>query len=258
MTAFITARHAVGIVGSLGLHGAALVTLTLAPLATGQPLPPSTVEFEVPPPPPATPAPPPPPRPEPEPEPVAPATAPAAPEPAEVDPPQATEPELVDLSGVTLTDDGSGDGWTSVVGNGSSRTAPIRHPRRQASAPPRSAPGVEPASLHRVVPPPPPPPVVPVADLARRPSPPSLDGVLQANYPPEARRRGEGGRAVVVARIEADGVVRSARILSATAPEFGAACQRTVVGSCWDPPRNRGGKKVATEVSYTCRFEVAR
>ncbi len=118
---------------------------------------------------------------------------------------------------------------------------------------------MKPASLSRVAPPPPPPPpVVAVADLARRPSPPSLDGLLYANYPLEARHRGEAGKAVVIARIEADGVVRSARVASATAPEFGVACQRTVVGSRWDPPRDRGGRSVATEVSYTCRFEVQR
>ena len=249
MNAWFTVRHAVGLASSLGVHATVLVALTLAPVGGLRARAPSTVELELTPR--TAPAPRPPPRPAPEqppsPEPVAPTTTPAA-------------PELVDLSGVTLTDDGPGAGWSSAVGDGSSLDAPLRSPRRH-TPPPRAAtiPALKPANLTHAAPPrPPPPPLVAVADLARRPSPPALDGLLQANYPLAARHRGEAGQALVIARIEADGVVRSARIASATMAEFGVACQRTVVGSRWEPPRDRQGRSVATEVSYTCRFEVRR
>jgi len=262
MNAWFTARHAVGLASSLGVHATVLVALTLAPVGGLRARAPSTVELELTPR--TSPAPRPPPRPAPEPppspEPVAPTTTPAAPEPAEAPPPPEAAPELVDLSGVTLTDDGPGAGWASAVGDGSSLDAPLRSPRRNTS-PPRAAtsPALKPANLTHAAPPrPPPPPLVAVADLARRPSPPALDGLLQANYPLAARHRGEAGQALVIARIEADGVVRSARIASATMAEFGVACQRTVVGSRWEPPRDRQGRSVATEVSYTCRFEVRR
>lgn len=262
MNGWLTARHAVGLASSLGVHATVLVALTLAPVTGHQVRTPSAVEIELAPK--TTPAPPPPPAPAPEPppspEPVAPATAPAAPEPTAVPPSPEAEPELVDLSGVTLIDEGPGSGWASAVGDGSSLNAPLRSTRRRVP-PPRAAaaPALRPANLTRAGPPrPPPPPLVAVADLARRPSPPALDGLLQANYPLEARRRGEAGQALVIARIEADGVVRSARIASATRAEFGVACQRTVVGSRWEPPRDREGRSVATEVSYSCRFEVRR
>jgi TonB family protein len=257
-----TSRHALGIVASLGLHGTVLVALTLSPPVSGRSRGPSTVELEIPPPPaapPPRPLPSPEPPPPPEPAPVAPATAPAALEPAEPEPAEPPAPDLVDLTGVTLTDDGPGEGWSSVTGNGASMRGPIGLPRRSlVTAAPASAP-VKAASLRRAPPPPPPPPeVVPLADLARRPSPPPLNGLLEANYPPEARRLGAPGQAVVIARVDADGVVRVASVASESGPGFGSACQRTVIGSRWEPPRNREGVNVATNVSYTCRFEVRR
>ena len=55
-----------------------------------------------------------------------------------------------------------------------------------------------------------------------------------------------------------DGRVGQTRVLSATLPEFGYACQRTVAGSRFGAPLDKKGQPVATDVSYTCEFEVTR
>lgn len=260
MSSLLTPRHAVGVVTSLGLHGGLFLALTLSPLAAapGRSLRPVEVEIAVPPPvlpPPVAPEPEPPPA---APVPALPALAPAAAVPPPVEPPPPSEPKVVDLSGVTLTDDGPGAGWSSLTGDGTALRGPLPAPRRSAVAAASSARPLEPASLRRAPPRPAPPALVALADLARRPTPPPLDALLVQNYPPEARRRGEPGRSVVVARIDADGLVRSVRVASESGGGFGAACRRTVLGSRWEPPRDRDGRQVVTEVTYTCRFEVER
>jgi TonB family protein len=100
------------------------------------------------------------------------------------------------------------------------------------------------------------PTLLPVADLSQRPVPPRLDSVLKSHYPADARQRGLSGVAVIRARIDADGKVRIASVSSESYRGFGEACRKTVVGSIWLPPRDREGRPVATEVSYTCRFRV--
>ena len=92
----------------------------------------------------------------------------------------------------------------------------------------------------------------------RRPRPPPLNGVLRRNYPPEARRSGQAGTAIVAARIGPDGRVGSPSIVSESGPGFGRACLRTLMGSVWTPPLDRNGRAVATRISYTCRFQVNR
>jgi len=52
--------------------------------------------------------------------------------------------------------------------------------------------------------------------------------------------------------------VRQATIASESESGFGAACRATVLGSTWTAPLDREGNAVATRISYTCRFEVAR
>jgi outer membrane biosynthesis protein TonB len=103
---------------------------------------------------------------------------------------------------------------------------------------------------------PPEPHVVPLRDLSARPRAPSLDELLRQNYPPDARRRGFGGSAIVAARIDPDGVVRVARLVSEQGPGFGDACRRTLLGSRWSPGADGAGKPVFTEIRYTCRFQV--
>ncbi len=181
--------------------------------------------------------------------------------PPESPPVDESAPQPVDLTGVTLTNDGSGEGWASVVGDGSRMAGALgrirtgRHERRDA-------PTAEPTqpTARRVVraKPKPAPAVVSVANLSRRPRPPSLNAVLQQHYPPDARRRGEGGQAVVSARIDADGRIRRATVASQSGPGFGQACVNTLVGSVWSPPLDRAGRPVATRISYTCQFRVNR
>lgn len=251
--------HALGLGGSVALHWGLLVGLgevrILAPRTQGA----TTVSFEVQP---RSPAPPvgqrvKPSEPDPQPPPAPPSrTPPPRPEPLAEPRPQRELAQPIDLSGVTLTNDGPGAGWSSSVGDGGRLRGPILGhgprpaerrsepvPLRVESAPRTSRVG---PSLDSI----------PLADLSRRPVPPALNGKLERNYPLEARREGRSGTAVVSARIDADGRVRIAGIVSESAPGFGAACQRTVLGSAWSPPLDRSGRPVATQVSYTCRFQV--
>jgi TonB family protein len=185
--------------------------------------------------------------------------APRAPTPAppESPRPNPAETQPVDLTGVTLTGQGDGASWSSVVGNGARMNGAIqvgtrdsRPPPAVASAGPPPAPRVS-SQGHE-------PRVLPLLDLSRRPVPPRLDGVLKSYYPADARRGGVSGRAVVRARIDAEGRVSAVTLLTESWPGFGEACRKTVLGSSWSPPLDAGGRAVATEVSYTCRFEVER
>lgn len=173
----------------------------------------------------------------------APASPPVTPAPSAE---QAT-PRLANLTGLTLQSDTGSASWSSPVGDGSattepSQTGPSTRPvqRSRAPAKPRKV-----ASS-----------VVPLADLSERPLPPKLDSLLEQNYPAIARRQGKAGNAIVRLRIDADGRVRRARVLSGSTAAFGRACRATVLGSRWTPPRDRRGQSVATLVSYTCRFRV--
>jgi TonB family protein len=228
---------------SAGAHlvfGALLLGGSVAPRPR---LPPSAVSIEVVAPAPPEPAPP---REEPEPRerasaPAARATAPPPPTaPAPTTPAPPAESGPVDLGGVTLTNDGSGASWAAPAGNVAVKPSVPR--ALTATAPPRAAPSV--------------PSTVAAADLSQKPAPPALDGALARNYPPELRRRGVGGVAVVRVRIEPDGSVRIASVVSETQSGFGDACRRTVLGSRWVAPRDRSGRPAATFVSYTCRFRV--
>jgi TonB family protein len=99
-------------------------------------------------------------------------------------------------------------------------------------------------------------PVVAVADLSRPPEAPRLEDALERNYPTQARQSGQAGKAVVRARITAEGNVRDLLVVSETAAGFGRACRDTLTGSRWTPPLDRDGRAVATVINYTCRFEV--
>jgi outer membrane biosynthesis protein TonB len=176
-----------------------------------------------------------------------------------VEPPEEHPPAgPVDMTGVTLTNDGEGAGWATAVGNGSTMEGPIRaptvRPKPRRESMPRSPRTVlrAAASQKRKAPP------VPLSDLSRRPSPPALDGVLRANYPAGLRQMGRAGRAVVVARVDTDGRVRVVRVISESDPGFGRACRQTVLGSTWTAPLDGLGRPCMTEVRYTCRFRVDR
>jgi len=167
--------------------------------------------------------------------------------PAQAPPPASKDPHpALDLSGVTLTND-SGSGFATPVGDGSALRGPIGPSTNRLEA--AAATSVSPSV-------PKPPALVAASDLSERPKPPSLTAILRANYPEEARQRGLRGSASLRARIDSDGVIRWARLLSETSAGFGSACQRTVLGSHWSAPRDKNGGAVATEIVYTCHFEV--
>jgi hypothetical protein len=165
---------------------------------------------------------------------------------------RAAAPDPVDLTGTTLTGS-DGAGWSSALGNGQRIEAPVRSsgaitPQFTASIARSKAPAVTGTRSA--------PELVAVADLSAKPVPPPLDSQLLGNYPPAAKRQGIAGKAVVSARIDADGVVRKVDICSESGPGFGAACQQTLFGSLWSVPRDRGGRAVNTMIYYTCDFRV--
>lgn len=171
----------------------------------------------------------------------------AEPERAQPEPAEEPEPAPLELHGVTLTNEGEGAAWSSAVGDG---RAGVSSGSGGRARPSRPAAAQAPAREARA------PRTVSVADLSRKPVPPALEGLLASQYPPELRRRAVGGQAVVRARIDPDGVVRSCNVVSESESGFGGACRRTVLGSRWSPPLDRAGAAVATHVSYTCRFRI--
>jgi protein TonB len=231
---------------SVSAHGLAIQALFNQPFVPRPEPAPSAVRIEV-----VNPPPPPKPEPEPEPEKPEPVTKPSTPAAkpratstaqAEVSPPP-SEP-----SGTTL-DQNDPSPFEMPSGDGQMHAGPIGPVvHAPAPAPPKPAPP-RPAVA-------PPPASVPLANLSRKPSPPSLDAALERNYPAEARRRGIGGRAVVRARIDRSGRVESVSVKSETDAGFGEACRRTLLGTRWTAPIDRDGQPVATEVSYACRFRV--
>jgi len=243
------------IAGSILVHVALLAVLPPREAAAhDKPAPPVFVSIEAP-----KPAPPPPP-PAPEPVPVAAETVAARPvaraprpvarrvatrETVAPTPTAAAPAEPADFSGLTLTNEGAG--WSTPVGDGSPMTGPIAAPQEVAvKAPVRASGG---GTGDRVV---------AVGDLSRPPKAPNLDAQLAANYPADARAAGRGGSAVIRVRILVDGRVGTTRVVSESAPGFGKACQRTLAGSRWQPPLDANHQAVATDLSYTCTFAVAR
>jgi protein TonB len=218
------------------------------PAAVAAPRPPALVTMEVvprPPPPPEVGAPPPAAPPPPRrvvARTVAVRSAAAPPAPVPAAPPPA-DPPVADFTGVTLTNGGPGIGWASAVGNGQAMKEPIG----PVAAAPAPAPAVEvPAG----------PAVVAPADLRRAPEAPALDEALARNYPQDERRQGLTGSAIIRARILPDGSVRPLRVISASRPSFADACRRTLADSRWSQPLDREARPCATDISYTCRFEL--
>lgn len=252
--------RAFGVVGmSLGAHMAIMGALGFMPtaddfFAAGK----VEMEIVVPEPPPPPPAPkieePKPPDPEPA-RPKA-APKPAAPKPAEPEPPKADAkpaPEApLDLTGVTLTG-GDGSSWSSVTGSGGALTGPAP---RVASVTGRdragSTQGIVGGKGDKPL-------LVAEASLSRKPVPPDgMDALLEQNFPSRARAQGVSGSALLTVSILADGRVGDMKIMRETGDYgFGTACQRTLRMRRWQPPLDRRGQPVATEIRYSCEFEVA-
>jgi TonB family protein len=163
----------------------------------------------------------------------------------------AAETAAADFTGLTLTNPNGG--FASVTGNGEPMQGPLGAPARgtRTGTGTGSGWGAGSAESERGA-------VIGLASLSRLPKAPALDDALRANYPAQARAQGTPGHALVRARILADGRVGDTRVLLASAPEFGRACQRTLSGSRWSAPLDKGGQPVSTEVSYQCQFEVSQ
>jgi outer membrane biosynthesis protein TonB len=173
----------------------------------------------------------------------------SAPPPPAADAPPPEAETLADFTGVTMTNDGPGAGWSSATGNGQAMKGAVGRPGARVNR--RTVDG-DPSSSGRGVGP----KVVSVGDLSRRPSAPDLTQVLARAYPDDARKKGISGQSLVRARITPDGHVAEMVILSESTRGFGAACQRTLHDSVWSPPLDRNAHPVSTFINYTCRFEV--
>lgn len=98
--------------------------------------------------------------------------------------------------------------------------------------------------------------LVAARDLSRQPRAPGLDVALEQHYPAEARRAGISGKAVLRVRILPDGRVGAVQRVEESRGGFAEACEKTVRSARWEPPIDREGAPVATEITYTCRFEI--
>jgi protein TonB len=146
----------------------------------------------------------------------------------------------VDFTGTSFSNDGPGVAISSSAEPGGAAIRPAIS--GAPSAPRAPVPSV--------------PTFVPAAALGRPPRAPGLDAELERNYPPDARRSGISGNAVLRVQLLADGRVGKVELVSETFSGFGAACERTVRGGHWEPPLDREGRPVGTEIKYVCKFEV--
>ena len=98
-------------------------------------------------------------------------------------------------------------------------------------------------------------PPTPVAsDLPRPPA--DLDQLLVQYYPRRGLVLRENGAARVSFTVEPSGMVTTSGVVSASRPEYGAACRRMLEGTAWTPAR-RAGTAVAFSSVFDCRFEHA-
>ncbi len=100
--------------------------------------------------------------------------------------------------------------------------------------------------------------VTDLGDLSRQPKPPNLKRKLERNYPKKARAEGKEGIAQVRLQVNSDGSASRLRVVleDPKAYGFGQACVRTLTGERWQPPVDDSGRRVATRVTYSCRFKV--
>ncbi len=229
------------LLGSVALHA---VTMVLLPKKHAVRSPPTPSTIEVIEPPPAPPPPPPPPKAEEAPtaptrmqhtpiasRPVAAVRATSAPSPS-------PEPEQ------------SNDGPLDFTGSGSGPDGLVRGTSGAVATP------ALPTTVTTAAPKPVQPPFVPAASLAKAPSAPGLDAELERNYPAEARRGGISGKAVLRIEVRFDGSIGKVVNVSESHSGFADACAKTVRAARWEAPLDREGRRVSTEITYVCRFEV--
>jgi TonB family protein len=171
------------------------------------------------------------------------------PEPPKNEPPPAAEAP-VDLTGVTLTGD-NGASWSSVVGNGNAIQGPAARIGKVTGRD-RAGSGDGVIDGRGTT------PLVAEGSLSRKPVPPEgMDTLLEQNFPPRARAQGVAGSARLRVRILADGRVGDMHVLRETGDYgFGTACIKTLRMRRWQPPLDKQGTPVATEITYACEFEV--
>jgi protein TonB len=231
------------VLGSLVAHGSLFALLGQARPAPRAPLPPRTefVPVELPPPP----EPPPPPEAPPE-------SEPAQPTPAQKAPKPKPAPRLQRLESAPV-----GGSEAAVEIEADPAPTPVRLTGVSFS---NALPGASAGAPKLKPKPKPPPPTSPtiarISDLSRPPVPPKLDASLRSHYPPELRRRGIEGEALVRVHISPAGHVSRVEPVSQTAPEFSSACRQTLLGTEWSAPLDQSGAPVQTELLYRCRFRV--
>jgi len=165
-------------------------------------------------------------------------------------PPPPAEEAPIDFPGLTLTSaDGVGS-WSTIVGTGESFKGPVAAPRKKtntAAVGSGNGTGKGSGNLSRVV----------KKDLSRPPVPPTnMDQTLVRNYPLLARKQGIEGTAVMRARITATGQIATVTLIRETFNGFGQACEKTIKSGRWRPKLDKRGRPIATDITYTCRFEV--
>lgn len=224
-------------VASLAIHAGGFAwaaRLEARPAARPAPV---VVEFEAAPPPPAPVAPRPPAEP-PAPRRVAisrlpppPAEPPPPPPPNEPPPPAAPAARAVPRVGVSLSSTTTGGAFAVGIGN-------TLHGRASEVAADPEA--VKPYSAPRAAP-------------ARLSAQPRLLERPEIPYPAEARRDGLEGQVVLLLRIDAEGRVAAARLLSAPGPALGEAARAAALRFRFSPPMLEG-EAVETEIRFTYTF----
>lgn len=100
--------------------------------------------------------------------------------------------------------------------------------------------------------------LVAIGNLSRRPRPSGdIRAALERNYPRRAQSLGIQGSAQVRLRILATGQATQLVLTNQTGNYgFGDACLKTLRDSRWSPPLDRTGTPVATDIGFTCVFEI--
>lgn len=187
-----------------------------------------------------------------------PVVRPETPPPPQAEPPAPVEEQIAEFTGETLVIEGPAASWTSATGNGQDITGPIGGPtgvqtgRRRAGGQEGVVGGTGQGAVEEVV---------AVRDLRERPVPPDdsrIRAALERRYPARLRGLSVEGRAVVRARVRANGELGRIVVRSATETEFGQACIEALrEAGGWRAGVGPAGEPVATDVQFNCDFALS-